>query len=103
MPARLRLPTLAYAASRALTMLWLPSLAAPGAKDLPTQLLPVYGVGGGGGAGGGGDTYSSADHDPQPSKQLRGEVCESPRQPAHGIGGRAATLVDAFGLICDEP
>ena len=29
--------------------------------------------------------------------------CESARQPANGIRGRAANLVDAIGFICDEP
>ena len=36
---------------------------------------------------------------PYPKK----EACESDRQPAHGIRGRAATYVDAFGVVCDEP
>jgi hypothetical protein len=31
------------------------------------------------------------------------EVCEDSRQPGHGVRGRSATYVDAFGLICDEP
>ncbi|AHG88745.1 hypothetical protein J421_1208 [Gemmatirosa kalamazoonensis] len=31
------------------------------------------------------------------------EQCESSRQPASGIRGRAAAFVDALGLVCDEP
>lgn len=31
------------------------------------------------------------------------QKCESNRQPANGIRGRAAGLVDAIGFICDEP
>ena len=31
------------------------------------------------------------------------ENCEAPTQPANGIRGRAQSLVDAFGLVCDEP
>jgi hypothetical protein len=30
-------------------------------------------------------------------------ACESPKQPASGIRGRASSLVDAVGLDCDEP
>lgn len=30
-------------------------------------------------------------------------LCESSKQPASGIRGRAGTLVDALGLVCDEP
>jgi hypothetical protein len=50
-------------------------------------------------------TETSADtgHDLQPFKTLSGEFCESASQPAHGIRGRAGTLLDAIGLICDEP
>lgn len=29
--------------------------------------------------------------------------CESPKQPFNGIRGRANSLVDALGFICDEP
>ncbi len=32
-----------------------------------------------------------------------GEACEQSTQPANGIGGRSASLVDAIGFICDEP
>jgi hypothetical protein len=49
------------------------------------------------------DAYHSTEHDLQAFKQLVGEFCESTHQPAHGIRGRAGTLVDAFGFICDEP
>ena len=52
---------------------------------------------------GGTETSSRTDHDLQPFKTLVGEFCESSSQPAHGIRGRAGTLLDAFGLICDEP
>jgi hypothetical protein len=31
------------------------------------------------------------------------EQCESNRQPASGIRGRAGAFVDALGLVCDEP
>jgi hypothetical protein len=31
------------------------------------------------------------------------ETCEAPTQPANGIRGRAVSLVDAIGFICDEP
>jgi len=31
------------------------------------------------------------------------EQCESNRQPARGVRGRAAAFVDALGLVCDEP
>lgn len=31
------------------------------------------------------------------------ENCEAPTQPVNGIRGRANSLVDALGFICDEP
>ena len=31
------------------------------------------------------------------------ESCEAPTQPANGIRGRAHSLVDAVGFICNEP
>ncbi len=31
------------------------------------------------------------------------EGCESTRQPANAIHGRAEGLVDAIGFICDKP
>jgi hypothetical protein len=31
------------------------------------------------------------------------EECEAPSQPANGIRGRAASVVDAIGFICNEP
>jgi hypothetical protein len=38
-----------------------------------------------------------------PSSATKDEACESSRQPGSGIRGRAATFVDAIGLVCDEP
>lgn len=38
-----------------------------------------------------------------PSAATTDEACESSRQPASGIRGRAASFVDAIGLVCDEP
>lgn len=52
---------------------------------------------------GGGTTSASTDHDLQPFKKWIGEGCESARQPAIGIRGRAGTLLDALGFICNEP
>jgi hypothetical protein len=48
-------------------------------------------------------TYLDTGFDAQPFKQRAGEFCESRSQPVHGIRGRAATLVDALGFVCDEP
>jgi hypothetical protein len=31
------------------------------------------------------------------------EACEAPTQPVNGIRGRANSVVDAIGFICDEP
>ena len=31
------------------------------------------------------------------------QTCESPLQPGSGIRGRAASVIDAVGLVCDEP
>jgi hypothetical protein len=38
-----------------------------------------------------------------PSSATNDEACESSRQPGAGLRGRAATFVDAIGLVCDEP
>jgi hypothetical protein len=38
-----------------------------------------------------------------PSAATTDQACESSRQPAAGLRGRAATFVDAVGLVCDEP
>jgi len=35
--------------------------------------------------------------------QIISERCELAAQPAHGIRGREASVVDAIGLVCDEP
>jgi hypothetical protein len=48
-----------------------------------------------------GETYASGAHwySGSPTR----EQCESTKQPAHGLRGRSASVVDAMGLICDEP
>jgi hypothetical protein len=40
---------------------------------------------------------------PPTSKPANDEACEAPTQPIVGIRGRANSLVDALGFICDEP
>jgi len=38
-----------------------------------------------------------------PSSATTDEACESTHQPGAGLRGRAASFVDALGLVCDEP
>ncbi len=38
-----------------------------------------------------------------PTSTRNAERCEVPTQPSAGIRGRAGSLVDAIGFICDEP
>jgi hypothetical protein len=48
-------------------------------------------------------SYLDTGFDAQPFKQVASEFCDSRSQPVHGIRGRAASLVDALGFVCDEP
>ena len=38
-----------------------------------------------------------------PSAATTDQACESSLQPGAGVRGRAATFLDAVGLVCDEP
>lgn len=51
--------------------------------------------------GGAGEEYASAGTGIGAAKST--ERCEASTQPANGMRGRAHSLVDAIGFICDEP